>query len=178
MHQVLTMSHSSGKVPRGFTRYSVLHLLSENELTGKDIIDESIKRSEGDWAPSPGLIYPLLGRLVRDGFIAELDGGKFKITEIGRKELSKKDEFREELEDQLSLVNKLGSSMFTAGKYITDEAIERINKISSSTWDKITGRPEVTQLRFIEKYEQFLLYELERLNHKKLQSQSFQEEKP
>lgn len=170
------MTQSSGKIPRGFTRYYVLHLLSENELTGKDIIDESIRRSEGDWAPSPGLIYPLLGRLVRDGLIAELDGGKFKITEQGGKELYKKDDFREELEDQLSLVNKLGLSMFKTGKFLTDEAVERINKISSSTWDKLTSRPEVTQRKFIEKYERFLLNELERLNRKKLQSQSFSEE--
>ena len=161
------MSQAAGKVPRGFTRYYVLYLLSENELTGKDIIDESIRRSEGDWAPSPGLIYPLLGRLVRDGMIAELDGGKFTITEDGHKELSKKDEFQEELEGQLTLVNKLGLSMFAAGKFLADEAIDRISNVSATAWEKLTNRSEGTQRRFEEKYEQFLLSELERLKQKK-----------
>jgi DNA-binding PadR family transcriptional regulator len=161
------MSQSAGKVPRGFTRYYVLYLLSENELTGKDIIDESIERSEGDWAPSPGLIYPLLGRLVRDGLIAELDGGKFSVTDKGLKELSKKDEFQEELEGQLTLVNKLGLSMFTAGKFLADEAVDRISKVSTNAWDRLTNRSDEAQRRFEKKYEQFLLEELERLNQKK-----------
>jgi len=164
------MSQAAGKVPRGFTRYYVLYLLSENELTGKDIIDESIRRSEGDWAPSPGLIYPLLGRLVRDGMIAELDGGKFTITEDGHKELSKKDEFQEELEGQLTLVNKLGLSMFAAGKFLADEAIDRISNVSATAWEKLTNRSEGTQRRFEEKYEQFLLSELERLKQKKTEN--------
>ena len=164
------MSQAAGKVPRGFTRYYVLYLLSENELTGKDIIDESIRRSEGDWSPSPGLIYPLLGRLVRDGMIAELDGGKFTITEDGRIELSKKDEFQEELEGQLTLVNKLGLSMFAAGKFLADEAIDRISNVSATAWEKLTNRSEGTQRRFEEKYEQFLLSELERLKQKKTEN--------
>ena len=161
------MSQSPGKVPRGFTRYYVLYLLSENELTGKDIIDESIRRSEGDWTPSPGLIYPLLGRLVRDGMIAELDGGKFTITEDGFKELAKKDEFQEELEGQLTLVNKLGLSMFAAGKFLADEAIDRISSVSATAWEKLTNKSDGAQRRFEEKYEQFLLKELERLKQKK-----------
>jgi DNA-binding PadR family transcriptional regulator len=161
------MSQTAGKVPRGFTRYYVLYLLSENELSGKDIIDESVVRSEGDWSPSPGLIYPLLGRLVRDGLIAELDGGKFTITDEGLTELSKKDEFQEELEGQLTLVNKLGMSMFAAGKFLADEAIDRISRVSSTTWDKLTNRSEDAQRRFEEKYKLFLLEELERLNQKR-----------
>ena len=161
------MSQSPGKVPRGFTRYYVLYLLSENELTGKDIIDESVRRSEGDWTPSPGLIYPLLGRLVRDGMIAELDGGKFTITDLGHKELERKDEFQGELESQLTLVNKLGLSMFAAGKFFADEAIDRISSISTIAWDKLTNRSDGAQFRFEEKYERFLIEELERLNQKK-----------
>jgi len=166
---------SPGKVPRGFTRYYVLYLLSENELTGKDIIDESIERSEGDWAPSPGLIYPLLGRLVRDGLIKELDGGKFTITEDGFEELSKKDEFREELEGQLTLINKLGMSMFAAGKFLADEAIDRINSVSTTAWDKLTNRSPSAQRSFEEKYEQFLREELEKLNRKKMEKSQFSE---
>ena len=170
------LSQSAGKVPRGFTRYYVLYLLSENELTGKDIINESIRRSEGDWAPSPGLIYPLLGRLVRDGMIAELDEGKFTITELGYKELGKKDEFQEELEGQFSLVNKLGLSMFAAGKFLADEAIDRISSISTTAWDKLTNRSDGAQRRFEEKYEQFLLEELERLKQKKIEKSLISEE--
>jgi len=170
------MSQSPGKVPRGFTRYYVLYLLSENELTGKDIIDESVERSEGDWSPSPGLIYPLLGRLVRDGLIKELDGGKFTITEDGLDELAKKDEFQEELEGQLTLINKLGLSMFAAGKFLADEAIDKISGISATAWDKLTNRSPSAQRSFEEKYEQFLREELEKLNRKKMEKPAVSED--
>ena len=99
--------------------------------------------------------------------ISELDGGKFTITAKGMKELSKKDEFQEELEGQLSLVNKLGLSMFAAGRFLADEAIDRISIVSSNAWDKLTNKSDETQHRFEEKYEQFLLQELERLEKKK-----------
>jgi DNA-binding PadR family transcriptional regulator len=144
----------------------VLHLLSENELTGKAIINESVERSHGDWSPSPGLIYPLLGRLVRDGLITELDEGKYTITEKGEKELSKQDSFRDQLETQFSLMEKLGLSMYTKGKLFADEAIENIVKATSSVWDRLIKTRNV-QSQFEEKYEAFLLSELERLKHKK-----------
>jgi DNA-binding PadR family transcriptional regulator len=170
------MPQSPGKVPRGFTRYYVLYLLSENELTGKDIIDESVERSEGDWAPSPGLIYPLLGRLVRDGFIAELDGGKFTTTEDGIKELSKQDSFQDQLETQFSLMEKLGLSMYTKGKMLADETIDRISRVTATAWDKVTTKSGGVQHQFEEKYEEFLLAELERIKQKKTQNFPFSEE--
>jgi DNA-binding PadR family transcriptional regulator len=168
------VSQSPGKVPRGFTRYYVLYLLSENELTGKDIIDESVERSEGSWSPSPGLIYPLLGRLVRDGLITELDGGKYEITEKGTKELAKHGSFQDQLETQFSLMEKLGLSMYTKGKLLADESLERIFNVTSSVWGKVTKTGSV-QHQFEEKYEAFLIAELERLRQKKSVNNSIKE---
>ena len=161
------MSKTPGKVPRGFTRYYVLFLLSEKELTGKEIIEESIVRSDGDWAPSPGLIYPLLGRLVRDGHIQELDGGRFTITSGGEGELSNHGVFQDQIEGQFNLVNKLGLSMFTAGKFLADEAVDRISSVSTTVWGRVRKRSGDAQQRFEEKYREFLLQELEALNQKK-----------
>ena len=67
------MSKVKGSVPRGFTRFYALHLLNSKPMTGKEIIIEAEKRSDGAWSPSPGLIYPLLGRLLRDELIEEGD---------------------------------------------------------------------------------------------------------
>jgi DNA-binding PadR family transcriptional regulator len=38
-------------------------------MSGKEIIDKAIAESGGIWKPSPGLIYPLLGRLIEEGLI-------------------------------------------------------------------------------------------------------------
>ena len=101
------MAKITGNVPRGFTRFYVLYLLTEKPMTGKEIIDEAVKRSEGDWAPSPGLIYPLLGRLVRDGLISETEGGGFMITEEGGKTLKQYSKLQDQIDKQFQLVNRL-----------------------------------------------------------------------
>jgi hypothetical protein len=82
----------------------------------------------------------------------------------------------EELQGQLTLVNKLGLSMFAAGKFLADEAIDRISSISATAWDKLTNRSDGAQHRFEEKYEQFLLKELERLKQKKTENPPVSEE--
>jgi DNA-binding PadR family transcriptional regulator len=85
-------------------------------MTGKEIILEAERRSEGAWSPSPGLIYPLLGRLLRDGLIEEGKEGKFQITPAGVKALDDHSRFQSQLDKQFKLVQKLGLSMFTAGQ--------------------------------------------------------------
>ena len=66
-------------VPRGFSRYYILQQLKEQPHTGKEIIDSAVEASAGNWKPSPGLIYPLLGRLLDEGLIEESENGKYQI---------------------------------------------------------------------------------------------------
>jgi DNA-binding PadR family transcriptional regulator len=157
------MTEISGNVPRGFTRFYVLYLLTEKPMTGKEIIDEAVKKSEGDWEPSPGLIYPLLGRLVRDGLISEVDGGGFSITGEGEKALEQYSKFQDQIDKQFQLVNRLGVSMYAAGKFIAEEAMDRIGVVTSSVKDRVGKKTKEAQQRFDEMYEEFLLNELERL---------------
>ena len=80
----------------------VLWLISKNEVCGYDIIKEFEKRSNGEWKPSPALIYPLLLFLTTEGLIEETNKGSrgkkfYKITSKGeiklkeRMEILKKD---------------------------------------------------------------------------------------
>jgi DNA-binding PadR family transcriptional regulator len=161
------MSKVSGKVPRGFTRFYVLHLLKEQTMTGKEIIEEAEEQSKGDWIPSPGLIYPLLGRLVRDGLIAETDEGGFTITEKGEEALQQYTKLQRQLERQLDLVNELGMSVYSRGRFVAEEAMNRISDVASSTWDRVTNRSGKAQQSFEEKYEEFLHNELERIKQRK-----------
>ena len=52
-------------------------------MTGKEIIDRATVESGGKWKPSPGLIYPLLGRLLDDGLVTEDKDGRYSITKKG-----------------------------------------------------------------------------------------------
>jgi DNA-binding PadR family transcriptional regulator len=157
------MSKVKSKVPRGFTRYYVLHLLSEKSMTGKEIIDETAKKSDGSWKPSPGLIYPLLARLTRDSLIEEVENGRFAITPKGHKTLENHIELREQIEYQLRLMAKLGLTVVSTGKYLAEEAFDRIQSVTTAAKERIADDSLELQRNFYVKYKNFLKKELERL---------------
>lgn len=72
---------------RGDVRAAILLLLAEQPRHGYEIITEVADRSEGQWQPSPGSIYPVLKRLAREGLVeaAHTDGKRiFSLTPSGR----------------------------------------------------------------------------------------------
>lgn len=143
-------------IPRGFSRHYVLGLLKEQQLSGKEIIDKAILQSEGKWKPSPGLIYPMLGRLLEEGLIAETENGRYKITAKGLEMAADIDSVRNILQKQLDVMLRVGS----VGKFMALDMIDRVSTIGStisSNLDKMTEQER-------EKYKQFLLTELNKLD--------------
>lgn len=163
---VNTVSKVRSSVPRGFTRFYALHLISERPMTGKQIIKEAERRSEGAWSPSPGLIYPLLGRLLRDELIEEGDEGRFVITDKGLKALEQRMRFQKQLEQQFRLVTKLGLSMFTAGRLLAEESMDRILNVTTIVKERVSRGSAEIQGRFYENYKAFLRNELEKLERR------------
>jgi DNA-binding PadR family transcriptional regulator len=143
-------------IPRGFSRHYVLGLLKEQQLSGKEIIDKAILQSEGRWKPSPGLIYPMLGRLLEEGLISETENGRYKITAKGLDMAGDIDSVRNILQKQLDVMLRVGS----VGKFMALDMIDRVSTIGStisSNLDKMTEQER-------EKYKQFLLTELNKLD--------------
>jgi len=143
-------------IPRGFSRHYVLGLLKEQQLSGKEIIDKAILQSEGRWKPSPGLIYPMLGRLLEEGLIAETENGRYKITPKGLEMAADIDSVRNILQKQLDVMLRVGS----VGKFMALDMIDRVTTIGStisSNLDKMTEQER-------EKYKQFLLTELNKID--------------
>lgn len=71
---------------RGDVRAAVLLLLAEQPRHGYELLTELADRSDGQWQPSPGSIYPVLKRLARDGLVtaAHTDGKRvFSLTPEG-----------------------------------------------------------------------------------------------
>jgi DNA-binding PadR family transcriptional regulator len=141
-------------IPRGFSRHYVLALLKEQPMTGKEIIDKAILQSDGKWKPSPGLIYPMLGRLLEEGLISETDSGKYRITSKGL-EIVDVDSVRGIMQKQLDVMLRVGN----VGKFMTMDLIDRMSTLGStlsSNLDKMTAQER-------DKYKQFLLSEIKKL---------------
>lgn len=136
-------------VPRGFSRYYVMELLAEGPRTGKEIMEHASEKSGGAWRPSPGLIYPLLGRLLAEGMIGEDGGGRYRLTEKGRTTASDADRVAETVKRQLDVLARLGN----LGRFGIMDVLERLSGMLGQGLDE-GGR---------ERYRAFLRSELDRL---------------
>jgi DNA-binding PadR family transcriptional regulator len=131
-------------------------LLKEQPMTGKEIIDKAILQSDGKWRPSPGLIYPLLGRLLEEDLIAEIDNGKYKITGKGLDIAADIESVHNILQKQLDVMLRVGN----IGRFMAMDLIDRISTIGSTLSSNLDRMTEQER----SKYKQFLMTELNKLD--------------
>lgn len=85
----------------GELRLALLALIAENPSHGYELIKAIEEMTGGDYAPSPGAVYPTLQLLEDEGAIVEADaeGAKkpFRVTEQGEAELADRSEEVSEL---------------------------------------------------------------------------------
>ena len=142
-------------IPRGFSRYYILEVLKKKPHTGKEIIDAAVKQSEGIWKPSPGLIYPLLGRLLDEGLIEETNSGKYQITRKGRSTADDLDAVNDIVKKQLDVLFRIGN----VGRFAAMDILERISNMGALLSSNVANmtKEETT------KYKKFLESELKKL---------------
>jgi DNA-binding PadR family transcriptional regulator len=90
---------------RGLFKYVVLQYLQEKPCHGYEIIRALSHRFNGFYIPSPGTVYPRLGRLEEQGFVTclEQDGRKvYTITVEGRRFLAENAALEKEINERLS----------------------------------------------------------------------------
>ena len=142
-------------IPRGFSRYYILKQLQKMPHTGKEIINSAIEESDGKWKPSPGLIYPLLGRLLDEGLIEETEDGKYQITDEGETISKDLEIFNKNMKEQIDTVMKMAN----VGKFMAMDVLERVTilgNLLSSNVSSMTNHE-------IEKYKKFLESELKKV---------------
>jgi DNA-binding PadR family transcriptional regulator len=80
-------------IPRGFLRHIIPRLLRDGDMTGTQIMQEFQDRTNGEWNPSPGTIYPLLSSLEEAGIIetVKVEGRSktYHLTDQGRERVKK-----------------------------------------------------------------------------------------
>ena len=143
-------------VPRGFSRYYILQQLKKQPHTGKEIIDSANEASAGEWKPSPGLIYPLLGRLLDESLIEESKDGKYQITDKGHGILADMQNWKMYMQNQMDTVMR----MVDMGKFMGMDILERITilgNLLSTNVNRMTNHE-------VDKYKKFLETELNKIN--------------
>jgi len=147
-------------IPRGFSRYFILELLKEKPYTGKEIINYAVEQSNGIWKPSPGLIYPLLGRLLDEGLIDEAADGRYQITKQGVETAQDVDKVNDIVKKQLDVLFRLGN----VGRFVVIDMLEKISAMGSILSSNFANMTEEEE----KKYRDFLELELKKIQEKDL----------
>ena len=143
-------------VPRGFSRYYILGLLQSDPCTGKQIMDRAAEQSRGAWKPSPGLVYPLLGRLLDEGLIEETEDGRYQLTEKGRVTAQDINKINDIVRKQLDVLFRLGN----LGRFVATDVIERMISMGTVLSSNAMSMTQEETAR----YRKFLLSELKALD--------------
>ena len=163
------LSRVGSAIPRGFSRQYILSLLREQPMTGKEIIDRATVQSEGKWKPSPGLIYPLLGRLVSDGLVTEDKDGRYHVTKKGIEITSDLESFGNVIQKQIDVMLRVGN----VGKFVAMDVIDRIAAVGSALSSNFESMTQEER----SKYKSFLQSELRKLEDQEIKNNEIQKEK-
>ena len=147
-------------IPRGFSRYFILELLKTKPYTGKEIINYAVEQSNGIWKPSPGLIYPLLGRLLDEGLVTEPEDGKYQLTKQGEETAQDVDKVNDIVKKQLDVLFRLGN----VGRFVVMDMLEKISAMGSILSSNFANMTEEET----RKYREFLELELKKMKEKDL----------
>jgi DNA-binding PadR family transcriptional regulator len=126
----------------GDLRYVILQLISEKPSHGYEIIKSIQERLSGTYAPSPGVVYPMLTMLEEMGHITGASEGsrkQYTITEEGAKSLA---ESKAIVDALFSRIDNLRAEYAKQRPQQIERAIENLRmilrmKLGSLTADQI-----------------------------------------
>ena len=150
------LDRMSSVIPRGFSRHYVLSSLRECPMSGKELIDKAVAEGGDVWKASPGVIYPILGRLIEEGLIDQMDDGRYKIMLKGLEMIKDLESVHNIFKKQFETLLRLGNT----GRFITLDLFDRISNLGpalASNFEKITEQER-------NRYKHFLRTELRKVN--------------
>jgi len=129
-------------VPRGLLRHLSFQLLSENPMSGSEIVDKIEEYT--DWRPSPGSIYPLLSHMQEVGLIRPHEDEdpslkRFELTEMGRKHADELLVHDGQMRDRSRSIRKMYWKLHTG---MTEELYASLRELLDTLEDAYTEHRE------------------------------------
>lgn len=145
-HQPPPHGRRGGRARRGEAKYLLMEALREGPKHGYEIIKALEERSGGQYAPSPGVVYPTLQFLTEAGLVrAEQEGDRrvFHLTDEGRKEL---DTHTEEVKEFWArFAQPTAAAARTEIGFLEEELEYLIRAVRGG----LRGNPDAEQIRMI-----------------------------
>jgi DNA-binding PadR family transcriptional regulator len=133
-----------GRARRGESKYLFMDALRDGAKHGYELIRSLEERSGGQYAPSPGVVYPTLQFLAEAGLVrAEQDGDRrvFHLTDEGQQELATHTEEVAEFWAQFTLPDT------TSGRAELSFLEEELEYLERAVRGGLRGSPDVELVR-------------------------------
>lgn len=116
------MSQNKDNFKRGTAELLVLHLLQSHDYYGYEITQEFSKKSDGEYTILEGSLYPILYRLVDEGYISDYTEtvGKRRVRKYYHLE-DKGREYYNEVLNEYTTVTKAIFKILDSGAIILGE---------------------------------------------------------
>ncbi|MGD0396691.1 MAG: PadR family transcriptional regulator [Nitrososphaerales archaeon] len=105
--------HPQG-APRGLLHFYALLSIARKPMRGYDLIKEIETKTEGAWRPGPGAVYPVLRKLVNQGYITaqkETKGGSshvlYEMTPAGLESIANAKKMMKSSTERWNLMTQL-----------------------------------------------------------------------
>lgn len=129
------------RVRRGDVRHAILDVLreaegQEQEVNGYQVIQRIAERSQDQWRPSPGSVYPTIAQLEDEGLLTGDTGS-------GRRSLALTDEGRAYVAEHAEELDAVWTPFLEADAREKDDGLKpEIGRLMSAIWQiKATGTP-------------------------------------
>jgi DNA-binding PadR family transcriptional regulator len=121
-------------------------------------IDYAIEQSQGIWRPSPGLIYPLLSRLLDENLIEDVGDGKYQLTKKGKIIAEDVHKINDVIKKQIDVLFRVGN----IGHFVAMDVLEKITSMCSL----MSSNVENMTKQEIQKYRDLLESEILKIDKK------------
>lgn len=144
-------------IARKAFRLIVLRVIDDRKMNGYEVIKSMEELFSGEYSPSPGLVYPTLRALEKEGLVySEVVGGSryYQLTEQGKKILNDK---RKEIDELIERMKELKSGEHTELK----RAVGRLMRALYVYLPEIKGEKEEKIIRILDETREKIISILE-----------------
>jgi DNA-binding PadR family transcriptional regulator len=125
----------------------ILYTLSERPKNGAEIMDSIETMTYGSWRPSPGSIYPMLGKMCDEMLIKKRDDGRYELGMEGFETMNfmgwgpagktyTVESIMTEMDSSLSYLADLPKEKLDPYKEKIERIAEKIQKLNASLQNK------------------------------------------
>jgi DNA-binding PadR family transcriptional regulator len=160
--------------PRGLLHFYALMSISRKPMRGYDLIREIEVKTEGAWRPGPGAVYPVLQKLVSQGYVSVKKRSKagpnqilYEITPAGLRHIADAKKTMRISTERMSLMSSLFLDLMESDDLVRfvlnsfDLQGQLVRMVVESTRGKLSDQDKLFVLR---QYRLNLERELSRLS--------------